>query len=67
LFGALLGLLFALLANLLVLPLVLSSLETYEGGRYRDLRNLVRLVYRYVMPLVFAITGAAAAYYAFLK
>jgi hypothetical protein len=64
--GALLGLLFALFANLVVLPLVLASLETYEGGKYRGLRDLVGLVYRYVMPIVFAATGAAAAYYAFL-
>jgi hypothetical protein len=63
--GALLGLLFALFANLVVLPSVLSSLETYEGGKYRELRNLVALVYRYVMPIVFAATGVAAAYYAF--
>ena len=63
--GALLGLLFALFANLVVLPSVLASLETYEGGKYRELRNLVGLVYRYVMPIVFAATGAAAAYYAF--
>jgi hypothetical protein len=63
--GALLGLLFALFANRVVLPSVLASLETYEGGRYRELRNLVCVVYRYVMPIVFAFTGAAAAYYAF--
>ena len=30
--GALLGLLFALFANLVVLPWVLASLETYEGA-----------------------------------
>jgi hypothetical protein len=54
--GALLGLLFALFANLVVLPSVLASLETCVGGRYRDLRELVRVVYRYVMPIVFAST-----------
>jgi hypothetical protein len=63
--GALLGLLFALFSNLVVLPSVIASLDTYEGGRCRELRILVRVVYRYVMPVVFASTGAAAAYFAF--
>jgi E3 ubiquitin-protein ligase DOA10 len=64
--GAFLGLLFALIANVVVLPLVLTSLDTYQGGRYFHLRELTRLVYRYVMPIVFACAGAAAAYFVFV-
>jgi hypothetical protein len=49
-----------------VLPLVLTSLDTYQGGRYFHLRELTRLVYRYVMPILFACAGAAAAYFVFV-
>jgi hypothetical protein len=76
--GAVVGLIIGTVSGRLVLPMVLRSLEE----RLRDptfrlslpaalsdalrLRALTIAVYRYVMPLVFASAGSAAAYYLFI-
>ena len=77
--GAVLGLVIAMVSSRLVLPMVLRSQEAQlRDGRMsglplpaalrdvRRLRSLTIAVYHYVMPLVFAVVGATAAYYLFI-
>ena len=77
--GAVLGVAIALVSGRLVLPMVLRAQEAqFRDGRMaglpllaalRDpqrLRSLTIAVYHYVMPLVFAVVGATAAYYLFI-
>jgi hypothetical protein len=76
--GATLGLVIAMVAGRLALPMVLRSQEAHwRDGRIdtagfplpaalrdpRRLRSLTIVIYRYWMPLVFAAVGATAAYY----
>ena len=59
--GALVGLTFALFANVVVLPRVLATLA--KRGDAWPTPSLVTMIYRYAFPLVFGSVGAAAAYY----
>jgi len=79
--GAVAGLTIALVCGRLSLPMVLRSQEAHwrDGpidtfglplpaalGDSRRLRRLTIAVYRYVMPLLFSVVGAIAAYYLFI-
>jgi hypothetical protein len=77
--GAVLGVAIAIVSGRLVLPMVLRAQEAQlRDGRMaglplpaalRDpqrLRSFTIAIYRYVMPLVFAVVGATAAYYLFI-
>jgi hypothetical protein len=62
--GALVGLTFALFANVVILPRVLATLA--ERDRVWPPPSLVTTIYRYMFPLVFGSVGAMAAYYLFV-
>ena len=64
--GAAVGLIIAVFANWLVLPMVLRAQERQLREDARRMRPLTIAAYRYVMPLVFAVVGATAAYYLFI-
>ena len=64
--GAAVGLIIAVVANWLVLPMVLQAQERQLRDDARGVRTLTIAAYRYVMPLVFAVVGATAAYYLFI-
>ena len=74
--GAVVGLVIGTVSGWLVLPMVLRSLEAHSRGSTIRLpfpmddpvrlRALVVAIYRYVMPLVFAVVGGMAAYYLFI-
>jgi hypothetical protein len=76
--GAVVGLIIAVVSNWLVLPMVLRAQELQWRdptirlpfpallGDARRVRALTIAIYRYVMPLIFAAVGAAAAYYLFI-
>jgi len=76
--GAVVGLIIAVVSNWLVLPMVLQAQERQLRdptirlrfpallGDARRVRALTIASYRYVMPLIFAAVGAAAAYYLFI-
>ena len=64
--GAAVGLIIAVFANWLVLPMVLRAQERKLRDDAPRMRALTIAAYRYAMPLVFGGVGAAAAYYLFV-
>jgi hypothetical protein len=76
--GAVVGLIIAVVSNWLVLPMVLKAQERQWRdptvrppyptllGDARRVRALTIAIYRYVMPLSFAVVGAVAAYHLFI-
>jgi hypothetical protein len=70
--GAVAGLIIAVFANVVLLPMVLRAQERHPTirlpfpGLLGDARRLTIAIYRYVMPLTFAIVGAVAAYHLFI-
>ncbi|RWN52320.1 MULTISPECIES: hypothetical protein [unclassified Mesorhizobium] len=68
--GAAVGVLFALFGNAVVLPYVLRQQDQRLAANYRApvlgwdkqmLASLTRLVYRFLMPVIFGFVGAVAA------
>ena len=67
--GALLGLVVALVCGKLVLPTVLAKQESQTGAGTilgMPVGQVTILIYRFVMPFVFAVVGAFGAYQVFV-